>query len=195
MLLKQRRNRVGHDGVRAVGLLIALELTGQQQGRVHHRQCGIQNKITGQFGRLQYFHDGGGQGQAGGFNQYMIHIGTALGDGLHGWDKALVAAVGDEAVGKIVYPDLVSANSLVAAISTVADERAINRHFAELIDQDREAPGLPTFNQTAQQGCFAGSKETGDDGDRDTGGWNQRGHDLISHACNCCMTPSKLEVR
>ena len=57
LLAEQLRRRVAHGVPAGEGFL-------QQQRGIDHGQRGIQYEVRGQFRRLQYFHDGAGQGQA-----------------------------------------------------------------------------------------------------------------------------------
>jgi hypothetical protein len=150
------------------------------QRRIDHRQRRIQHERGHQFRPLQQFHHRGRQRQAGRFDQHVIDAGAARGNRQHGRDEVRIVAIRDQAVREVVDTDVIMPGG------NIAQQRAIDRHFAEFVDQQRQPPALTALDQAAQQRGFSGAEKAGDDGDR------YRLHH--SHRRSCARTASKLDT-
>jgi hypothetical protein len=138
--------------------LSVFERTGEQQGGVHHREDGIQLEIVSDLWPSECLHDGRWKCETGSLDQHVIDLILSASQALHDGEEIIVHGATDAAVREVM--------DFGAAIRVRgSQEGTIHGDLAELIDQHREATVRIFFQQTAEEGGFAGPEEAGDDGD------------------------------
>ena len=105
------------------------------------------------------------QGEARGLDDDVVGRRVAGEEHLHRRQELVGDRAADAAIGEL--DDLIGPAVAVAAIG---EQRAVEAHVAELVDDDGDAPAAGAGDQVADERRLAGAEEAGDDGGGDAGG-------------------------
>ncbi len=97
----------------------------------------------------------------------MVHLVLARLQLSHDRDKIVVYRTADATVREIV-------NLHTAFLPGGAQQSAVHGHLSKLIHENGEPALRVLFEQAANEGCFSGAEEAGDDRD-----WNLHGDDGV----------------
>ena len=129
---------------------------------IHHRHHPMDPGAGADVGPGEGLHERFGQGQAAGFHHDAVEPVGGGQQGLHGGQEVVLDGAAEAAVGQLHQAAL---KLLLGAETAVAQQGAVDAHFAELVDDHRQ-PQSAVQQQVAQQGGLACAQKPGHDGDR-----------------------------